>query len=136
MVRKDILRMSQKEINRVSIINEALKKAITQKDAACDLDLSDRQIRRIDGSMLITYKDRILKYKEINKPTKAKEETTPYELAVRKTHKPSANHPWRRFKPVVSEVNLINEVIHNLNNYPQKEKGSQKEKKRLLLINN
>ena len=93
---------------------------------------------RIDGSMLITHKDRALKYKEINKsclrqarcdePTKAKGGTKPYELAVRKTHKPSADHPWRRFK--------INEVIHNLNNYPQKEKGSQKEKERLLLINN
>ena len=91
---------------------------------------------RIDGSMLITHKDRVLKYKEINKPTKAKQGTKPYVLTVRKTHKPSADHPWRRFKPVVSEVNLINEDIHNLNNYPQKEKGSQKEKERLLLINN
>jgi len=93
---------------------------------------------RIDGSMLITYKDRVLKYKEIKKPTKcpslrlrntlAKEGTKPYVFAVRKNYKPSADHPWRRFK--------LNEDIHNFNNYPQKEKGSQKEKKRLLLINN
>ena len=47
MVRKDIFRMTQKELNRVSIINNVLKKVVTQKDAACDLDLSDRQIRRI-----------------------------------------------------------------------------------------
>ena len=47
MVRKDIFRMTQKELNRVSIINNVLKKVVTQKDAACDLDLSDRQIRRV-----------------------------------------------------------------------------------------
>lgn len=82
---------------------------------------------RIDSSMLITHKDRVLKYKEIKKPTKAKEEGKPHVLTARKTYKPSADHPWRRFK--------LNEDIHNFNNYPQKEKGSQKEKKRLLLIN-
>jgi transposase len=99
---------------------------------------------RIGDSMLITHKDRLLKYKEINKPriemvrgrpTKAKvgdppsfgrEGTKPYVLTVRKNYKPSADHPWRRFK--------LNEDIHNINNYPQKEKGSQKEKKRLLII--
>lgn len=94
--------------------------------------------------MLITHKDRLLRYKEINKPriemvrgkpTKAKEGRKPHVLTVRKNYKPSADHPWRRFKPVVSKANLINEDIHNFNNYPQKEKGSQKEKKRLLLIN-
>lgn len=100
---------------------------------------------RIDGSMLITYKDRLLKYKEINKsclrqtrsgePTKTKvgdppsfgrEGTKPHVLTVRKPYKPSADHPWRRFNP---EFISGNEDIHNFNNYPQKEK------KRLLLIN-
>ncbi|HHT9126894.1 MAG TPA: helix-turn-helix domain-containing protein [Candidatus Brocadiia bacterium] len=47
MARKDIFRMTQKELNRVSIINNVLKKVITQKKAADILDLSDRQIRRI-----------------------------------------------------------------------------------------
>ncbi len=86
---------------------------------------------RIDGAMLITYKDRVLKYKEIKKPIKAKEERKPYVLTVRKTHKPSADHPWRKFK-----LNERIDNINNFNNYPQKEKGSQKEKERLLLINN
>ena len=40
MVRKDIFSMSQKELNRVSIINNVLKKVITQKEGACDLDLT------------------------------------------------------------------------------------------------
>ena len=72
------------------------------------------------GMMLITHKDRILKYKEIKRPTKcpslrprlrfsfsdgelrntlAKEGTKPHEFTTRKTYKPSTDHPWRRFTP-------------------------------------
>ena len=85
---------------------------------------------RIDGSttscrhgmMLITHKDRILKYKEINKPTKVKEGTKTYVFAARKNYKPSADHPWRRFKPVVSKANLINEDIHKKKKVAKKKK--------------
>jgi len=63
MAREDIFRMTQKELKRISIINDVLKKLITQKDAACVLDLSYRQIRRIvkrvrkEGAVVMGFDD-------------------------------------------------------------------------------
>src|SRR3972149_9883313 len=47
MARKDIIRMSVKELSRIKTIHSVLEDEITQKKAADILDLSDRQIRRI-----------------------------------------------------------------------------------------
>ena len=47
MARKDIIRMSVKELSRIKTIHSVFEEEITQKKAADILDLSDRQIRRI-----------------------------------------------------------------------------------------
>jgi Helix-turn-helix domain len=44
---KDIIVMSQKEVNRLYVIRQSLDKAITQDQAAVILGLTDRQVRRI-----------------------------------------------------------------------------------------
>ena len=46
-MRQDIVTMSKKELNRLSIIHKTMEKRLTQVKAAEMLDLSDRQIRRI-----------------------------------------------------------------------------------------
>jgi hypothetical protein len=56
---------------------------------------------RADGSMLITYKDSSLKFKEITtRPQKEKEIKKEYPLAVRPrgVHAPLKDHPWRNFR--------------------------------------
>jgi hypothetical protein len=52
---------------------------------------------RLDGSLRITYKDRVLKYREI---TERPRPITPTSSTanVRKPPIPEANHPWRMFK--------------------------------------
>jgi len=47
MDRKDIIIMSPEELRRVSIVNQAIARAITQKKAAEIVDVSDRQVRRL-----------------------------------------------------------------------------------------
>ncbi len=47
MDRKDIIMMSPEELRRVSVINQAVKKLITQKDTAEVIGLSYRQTKRI-----------------------------------------------------------------------------------------
>jgi len=46
-MRKDIIKMSRKELRRLPIIHKTMEKRLTQVKAAEILDLSDRQIRRI-----------------------------------------------------------------------------------------
>jgi hypothetical protein len=56
---------------------------------------------RVDGSMLITYKDSSLKFKEITtRPQKEKEIKKEHPLAVRPRgiHTPPKDHPWRNFR--------------------------------------
>lgn len=49
---------------------------------------------RINGSMKITFKDKILKYKEIKvRPLKKAKNSPP---AKRSKYKPSVNHPWKK----------------------------------------
>jgi hypothetical protein len=52
---------------------------------------------RLDGSLRITYKNRVLKFKEISERPKP---VKPPSIAVRvrKPPTPETNHPWRRFK--------------------------------------
>lgn len=77
---------------------------------------------RIDGSMLISYKDTILKFKEINTRSKRIEETPKLpRLKLKTVYIPPADHPWRKFK-----------VNPQLTSYEQKENGGQKEKKMML----
>ncbi len=47
MTEKDIIVMSQKEVNRLHVIRQTLDKTITQGQAAKMLGLTDRQVRRI-----------------------------------------------------------------------------------------
>jgi hypothetical protein len=52
---------------------------------------------RLDGSVRITYKNRVLRYREITE--RPKPLTSPSMTAkVRKPPTPEANHPWRKFK--------------------------------------
>lgn len=77
---------------------------------------------RIDGSMIISHKDTILKFKEIvTRPKRIEEAPKPYGSTPKKTYIPPADHPWRKFK-----------INPQFTHYEQKEKGSQKEKKLLL----
>ena len=79
---------------------------------------------RINGRMLITYKDKPLRYKEITQRPKKKERPKYIFTMVRKEcYRPPKSHPYKRFKR--------SPYSHNYT-YPQKEKGSQKEKGLLL----
>ena len=50
MGRKDIIIMSPEELRKVSIINQAIEKLITQKKAAEVIGLSYRQTKRLAGA--------------------------------------------------------------------------------------
>ncbi len=54
MAEKDIIVMSQKEVNRLYVIRQTLDKAITQEQAAKILGVTDRQVRRIAKSVRLT----------------------------------------------------------------------------------
>lgn len=72
---------------------------------------------RIDGSMVVRYKDKVLKFEEIlTKPTKK-----PYVFKIRKVYTPPVNHPWRTCK-----------TNPQYPQYQQREKVAQKEKGLLL----
>ena len=78
---------------------------------------------RIDGSMIIRYKDSELKYKKItNRPKKEKPKKT-YEFKLKKVCVPPKDHPWRQFK-----------INPQYSHYQQKEKVAQKEKELLLTV--
>ena len=53
---------------------------------------------RIDGSMVIIYKGRSLKFKQIN-ARPVRENRDPVAARKKKPYIPSADHPWRRFTP-------------------------------------
>lgn len=75
---------------------------------------------RIDGSMVVRYKETVLRFKEIT----AKPPKKAYEFKlIRKAYVPHANHPWRSFK-----------FGSHYSQYQQREKGSQKEKGLLLTV--
>jgi hypothetical protein len=76
---------------------------------------------RVDGSMLMRYKDMMLRFKEITSRPKREEPKKTYEFRLRKTYIPPKDHPWRRFK-----------INPHINNYSQKEKVAPKEKGLLL----
>lgn len=44
---KDIIRMTQEELRRVSIVHQAIGRLILQKKAAEVIGISDRQVRRL-----------------------------------------------------------------------------------------
>ena len=46
MDRKDIIIMRPEELRRVSIVNQAIARAITQKTAAEIIEVADRQVRK------------------------------------------------------------------------------------------
>ena len=74
---------------------------------------------RIDGSMVMRYKETVLKFKEITK----RPERKAYEFKVRKVCVPPSDHPWRKFK--------INPPHAH---YSQREKVAPKEKGLLLAV--
>lgn len=68
---------------------------------------------RISGRMLITYKDKSLRYKEITQRPVKKVVPTPKAVKPRKTYIPPKDHPWRIYKTKRCSQN---------NTYLQKEK--------------
>jgi len=81
---------------------------------------------RINGSMIIRYKDTKLKFKEITRRPVKKEpkKPQPYVFKLYKRSIPAKDHPWR--KPICKGG------YAHIHSYPQKEKGNQKEKGLLL----
>ena len=77
---------------------------------------------RIDGSMIITYKDKPLEFKEIvNRPKKEEPKKT-YEFKIRKVYVPPKDHPWKRYFKANTHYSQ----------YQQREKVAPKEKGLLL----
>ena len=77
---------------------------------------------RIDGSMIIAHKDKVLKFKEIIKCPKKVEEKPQHIFKLKKVYAPSEDNPWR----VASRVHY--------QQYLQKEKVAPKEKGLLLTV--
>ncbi len=79
---------------------------------------------RIDGSMIIAHKDKVLRYKEINARPKKTKPKKVYEFRLKRVYAPvPAYHPWRRFK-------INPQYAH----YQQKEEVGQEEKELLLTL--
>jgi transposase len=76
----------------------------------------------IDGSMLITHKDKVLKFKEITNRPKKEEPQKTHVFKLHKIYVPPEDHPWRQFK-----------INPQYSHYEQKEKVAQKEKELLLI---
>jgi transposase len=74
---------------------------------------------RIDGSMIMRYKDTILRFREITK----RPERKAYEFKLRTAYVPPEDHPWRKFK-------INPQYAH----YSQREKVAPKEKGLLLAL--
>ena len=47
MAERDIIMATQEELKRLHVVRKAIEKTITQTEAACDINLSSRQVRRI-----------------------------------------------------------------------------------------
>jgi transposase len=52
---------------------------------------------KVDGSMLITYKDKPLKFKEITTRPKKEEPKKTYEFKIRRVYVPPRTHPYKRY---------------------------------------
>lgn len=76
---------------------------------------------RIDGSMLMCYKDIVLRFKEIT--TKPKKKAYEFKL-IRKAYIPPPDHPWKNFR--------FGSGYPQYSHYSQREKVAQKEKGLLL----
>ena len=92
---------------------------------------------RIDATMIIRYKDTILKFKEITARPKKEEPEKRYEFRLKRVYASlPANHPWRRFKVNPTGIGLPNPIKEGPNpqysHYQQKEKVAPKEKELLL----
>ena len=72
---------------------------------------------RVNGSMVVRYKDIGLRFKEIT----AKPAKKPYVFKIRKAYVPPADHPWKSFK-----------ISPYSSQYSQREKVAPKEKELLL----
>ena len=77
---------------------------------------------RIDGSMVITYKDKALKFKEITARPKKEEPKKTYEFKIRKVYVPPRDHPYKRYFKANTQYSQ----------YQQREKVAPKEKELLL----
>ena len=79
---------------------------------------------RIDGSMIIAHKNKVLKFKEITGRLKKEEPKAAYEFKPKRVYAPvPANHPWRSFR-----------FSTQYSQYQQKEKVAPKEKELLLTV--
>ena len=76
---------------------------------------------RVDGSMIIAYKDKPLKFKEITARPEKAEPQKKYKFKLKKVFIPSMNHPWRQYK-----------INPHYAHYSQREKVAPKEKELLL----
>ncbi|HDZ77535.1 MAG TPA: hypothetical protein ENH41_05585 [Candidatus Omnitrophica bacterium] len=79
---------------------------------------------KVNGSMIIIYKGRTLKFKEITARPKKAEIKKKYEFKLKKSFIPPKDHPWRKFKIKSYPQNYV---------YSQKEKSNKKEKELLLV---
>ena len=77
---------------------------------------------RTDGSMIIAYKDRTLKFKEITSRPEKEEPKKIFEFKIRKVYIPPKDHPFKRYFKINSQYQQ----------YQQREKVDQKEKGLLL----
>jgi len=78
---------------------------------------------RVDGSMIMRYKDAVLKFKEITARPVKKEPKKTYEFRLKRVYIPPKDHLWRRFK-----------INPQYQQYQQKEKVAPKEKGLLLTL--
>ncbi|MCX5679838.1 MAG: ISNCY family transposase [Candidatus Omnitrophica bacterium] len=79
---------------------------------------------RIDDFMMITYKDKALKFKEITVRPKEEEPKKTYEYKIRKVYVPPKDHPWKRYFKANTNTQYPQ--------YQQREKVAPKEKWLLL----
>jgi transposase len=77
---------------------------------------------RLDGSMLITYKDKPLKFREITVRPRKEEHKKTYEFKIRKVYVPPRTHPYKRY------------FNAQYSQYQQREKVAPKEKGLLLTL--
>ena len=76
----------------------------------------------MDGSMIIRYKETVLKFKEIIKKLRIEPEHDIYKFKLNTAYVPTADHPWRNSHKIHTQY------AH----YPQREKVAPKEKGLLL----
>ena len=77
---------------------------------------------KIDGSIIMRYKDTILRFKEIASRPEKEEPKKTYEFKIRKVYIPPKAHPWKRYFKTNTQYSQ----------YQQREKVVPKEKELLL----